>query len=152
MTTKTIILASDHAGFKLKSIIGYEISESGHKVLDLGTNNTDAVDYSDYGHLAAKEFLKSNADFGFIFCGTGIGISMAANKHNGIRAALCHDIKTTKLARAHNNANILALGERIINFEVAKECVAAFIDTPFEGGRHSNRVRKIDLVQKERVN
>ena len=68
MTTKTIILASDHAGFKLKSIIGYEISESGHKVLDLGTNNTDAVDYSDYGHLAAKEFLKSNADFGFIFC------------------------------------------------------------------------------------
>ena len=152
MTIKTIILASDHAGHCLKKIIGDEMSVKGYEIIDLGTNNSDPVDYPDYGHLAAKEFLKRNANFGFIFCGTGIGISMAANKHNGIRAALCYDVNSAKLARSHNDANILALGERVIDAEIAKECVDVFINTPFDGGRHSNRVKKIDLINKERFN
>ncbi len=151
MVTQTIILASDHAGYNLKNIIATEMSKNGHNVLDLGTNNSEpSVDYSDFGHLAAAEFLKGNANFGLIFCGTGIGISMAANKHNGIRAALCYDIETAKLARSHNDANMLALGGRFIEVDIAKRCVNAFINTPFDGGRHLNRVKKIDLVQKER--
>ena len=152
MTIKTIILASDHAGHLLKNIICDRVTTKGYEIIDLGTNNSDPVDYPDFGHLAAEEFIRRNASFGFIFCGTGIGISMAANKHNGIRAALCNDVNSTKLARSHNDANILALGERVIDVEIAKECVDVFINTPFDGGRHSNRVKKIDLINKERFN
>ncbi|PPR77756.1 MAG: putative ribose-5-phosphate isomerase B [Alphaproteobacteria bacterium MarineAlpha2_Bin1] len=150
MVTKKIIIASDHAGYNLKKIIGDEMSKSGHKVLDIGTNNLDPVDYPDFGHLAAKEYLKGTANFGIIFCGSGLGISMAANKHNGIRAALCYDIETAKLARSHNDANFLALGGRVIEVDLAKKCVNAFINTPFDGGRHLNRVKKIDLMKIER--
>ncbi len=152
MDSKKIVLASDHAGYRLKNIISSHISINGHIVEDLGTDSVDPVDYPDFGHLAALELLKGNVDFGFIFCGTGIGISMAANKHAGIRAALCHSVETAMYARAHNNANILALGERIIEVELAKDCVSAFINTPFEGGRHINRINKINLPPIERLN
>jgi len=138
-----IILASDHAGFKLKEVIKRFLIKKRKKVLDLGTKNTNSVDYTDYAHLLSKKILKSNNQIGILVCGSGIGMSMAANKHKKIRAALCYDVKSTKLSRQHNDANIMTIGARLTKKSVALKSVDVFLKTNFVGGRHKKRVRKI---------
>ena len=140
---KKIILASDHAGFKLKEEIKKFLIKKRKKVLDLGTKNTNSVDYPDYAHLLSRKMIKDKNQFGILICGSGTGMSIVANKHKNIRAALCYNIKSTKLSRLHNNANVLALGSRLIKKNVALKCVSTFLKTDFDGGRHSRRVKKI---------
>lgn len=138
-----VALANDHAGFALKNALLEVVAACGFTPLDLGTNQPDAVDYPDYGHLIAKAVLDNRAQFGIAICGSGIGISIAANRHAGIRAALCSSGLAAELSRAHNNANILCLGARLIGELEAKECVQRFLTTKFEGGRHAARVEKL---------
>ena len=141
--SEKVILASDHAGFKLKEEIKKFLIKKRKKVLDLGTKNTSSVDYPDYAHLLSKKMKKSENQFGILICGSGIGMSMVANKHKNIRAALCYDTKSTKLSRQHNNANVMTIGARLIKKNIALKCVSAFIKTNFKGGRHLRRVKKI---------
>ena len=115
----------------------------GHDVLDLGTDGPASVDYPDYADSLARTILEGRAERGVLVCGTGIGISIAANRHRGIRAATCHDETTARLTREHNDANVLALGARIVGEEVAKDCLRAFFRTEFAGGRHQPRVDKL---------
>jgi ribose 5-phosphate isomerase B len=144
-TTKgTVAIAADHAGFELKSVLAEEVASLGYDLVDLGTHSTESVDYPDFGHRVARAVTDGAADMGVIVCGTGIGISMAANRHPGVRAAVCHDTVSARLARQHNDANVLALGARLIGVEVAKDCVKTFLTTEFEGGRHARRVARID--------
>jgi len=144
MTKITVALAADHAGFALKEELKSELSAMGVECLDLGTDSDASVDYPDFGHAAADALIKGQAERGVIVCGTGIGIAIAANRVAGIRAAVCHDATTARLARAHNDANVLALGARIVGAEVAKDCLRAFLSTPFDGGeRHLRRVVKL---------
>ncbi|MSO66009.1 MAG: ribose 5-phosphate isomerase B [Alphaproteobacteria bacterium] len=143
MPKTTIAVATDHAGFALKAVVCEETKRLGLEILDLGTHGTASVDYPDFGHAAARAVAEGKAQRAIILCGTGIGISMAANRHAGIRAAVCHDTVTARLARQHNDANVLALGGRIIGPEVARDCVRTFLTTEFEGGRHTPRVTKI---------
>ena len=138
-----MVLASDHAGFKLKEEIKKFLIKKKEKVLDLGTANTSSVDYPDYAHLLSKKMKKDKNQFGILICGSGSGMSMAANKHKNIRAALCNNIKSTKLSRLHNNANVMTMGARLIKKNVALKCVSTFLKTDFDGGRHSRRVKKI---------
>ena len=138
-----VILASDHAGFKLKKVIKKFLIKKRKKVLDLGTKNSSSVDYPDYAHLLSKKMRRTQNKFGILVCGSGIGMSMAANKHKNIRAALCYDIKSTKLSRKHNNANVMTIGARLIKKNIALKCVNAFLKTDFDGGRHLRRIRKI---------
>ena len=112
-------------------------------VLDLGTNSTDSVDYPDLAHLLSKKMKKQRDTIGVLVCGSGIGMDMTANKHKNIRAALCYDVKSTKLSRQHNNANVMAIGARLIKKNIALKCVNVFIKTNFIGGRHLRRVKKI---------
>ena len=140
---KKIILASDHAGFELKEEIKKFLIKKRKKVLDLGTKNNHSVDYPDFAHLLSRKIKNNNKQFGILICGSGIGMDMAANKHKNIRAALCYNIKSTKLSRKHNNANVMAIGARLTKKKVALECVDAFIKTNFKGGRHLRRVKKI---------
>jgi len=139
----TVALASDHAGFAMKTVLKDELAALGHEVLDLGTDGPQSVDYPDFGAAAAEAVAGGRAALGVIVCGTGIGISIAANRRAGARAALCHDVTTARLSREHNDANILALGARIIGEEVAKECLRVFLATDFAGGRHQRRVEKL---------
>ena len=143
MKSKRILLASDHAGFQLKEIIKKFLIKKRKKVIDLGTKDKNSVDYPDYAHLLSKKMKKDKNQFGILICGSGTGMSIAANKHKNIRAALCNDIKTTKLSRKHNNANVMTLGARIVKKNVALRCVDIFIKTDFDGGRHLRRVKKI---------
>ena len=138
-----VILASDHAGFKLKEVIKKFLIKKRKKVLDLGTKNSSSVDYPDYAHLLSRKMRRTQNKFGILVCGSGIGMSMAANKHKNIRAALCYDIKSTKLSRKHNNANVMTIGARLIKKNIALKCVNAFLETDFDGGRHFRRIRKI---------
>ena len=138
-----VILASDHAGYKLKEEIKKFLIKKRKKVLDLGTKNTTSVDYPDYAHLLSKKMEKTKNQFGILICGTGTGMSMAANKHKNIRAALCYNIKSTKLCRQHNNANVMTIGARLIKKNVALKCVNTFLKTSFVGGRHLRRIKKI---------
>ena len=140
----TVAIAADHAGFELKSLLAEEIATLGYTILDLGTDSSDSVDYPTFGHSMARALTDGAADRGVIVCGTGIGISMAANRHPGVRAAVCQDTVSARLARQHNDANVLALGARLIGVEVAKDCVRTFLTTDFEGGRHARRVALID--------
>ncbi|MCZ6454447.1 MAG: ribose 5-phosphate isomerase B [Alphaproteobacteria bacterium] len=144
MNKITVALASDHAGFALKEELKTEITRLGLDYLDLGTNSSDSVDYPDFGRAVADALIEGRADRGVIVCGTGIGISIAANRVNGVRAAVCHDATTARLAREHNDANVLALGARIVGTEVAKDCLHAFLSATFDGGeRHQRRVDKL---------
>ena len=138
-----VILASDHAGFKLKEEIKKFLIKKKRTVLDLGTKNTSSVDYPDFAHILSKKMKKKGNKFGILVCGSGNGMDMAANKHKNIRAALCYDIKSTKLSRQHNNANVMAIGSRLTKKKVALKCVNIFIKTSFKGGRHLRRVKKI---------
>jgi ribose 5-phosphate isomerase B len=147
MTGKPIAIASDHAGYDLKTILAEELGTMGYEVVDLGTDGRDSVDYPDFAKALIKAVIEGRADCGVLVCGTGIGISIAANRHPGIRAAVCHNETTARLARAHNDANVLALGARIVGIEVAKDCLKAFLSTEFAGGRHVGRVAKLADVE-----
>ena len=124
---KKIVLASDHAGFKLKENIKFYLRKKMNKVIDLGTNSTDSVDYPDYAHLLSKKMKKNNNLFGILVCGTGIGMDITANRHKNIRAALCYNVKSAKLSREHNNANVITLGARLTKKKVALKCVNVFL-------------------------
>lgn len=140
---KTLVLASDHAGLSLKALIAEEMRKLGHKVQDLGPHTSDSVDYPDYANRMA-DFMKENAGVtGILICGSGIGISIAINRHLHIRAALCTDVTMARLSRQHNDANVVALGERLTGEETALQIVDAFLTTEFEGGRHQRRVDKM---------
>ena len=140
---KRVVLASDHAGFKLKEEIKKFLIKKRRKVLDLGTKNTSSVDYPDYAHLLSKKMNRGENQFGILICGSGAGMSMAANKHKNIRAALCYDSKSTRLSRLHNNANVMTIGARLIKKNVALKCVNTFLGTDFDGGRHLRRIKKM---------
>lgn len=143
MSKETIVLAADHAGYEMKDDLVAELKAQGYDVLDLGTNGPDSVDYPDFGAALAKAIQDGKAQRGVLVCGSGIGISIAANRHKGIRAALCHDETLARLSREHNDANVLVLGARTTGIEVAKGCLKTFITTDFEGGRHQRRVDKL---------
>ena len=143
MSKPTVALAADHAGFELKNLLRDELKAQGYDVLDLGTNSSDSVDYPDFGRKLAETVVAGKAACGVAVCGTGIGISIAANRIPGCRAALVHDITSARLCREHNDANVLALGARLIGVETARDCLKAFLDTPFAGGRHTGRVAKL---------
>jgi ribose 5-phosphate isomerase B len=143
MPAETIAIAADHAGFDLKSVVSEELRQAGFAVLDLGTNSTDSVDYPDFGDALAAAVKDGRARRGVLVCGTGIGISIAANRHKGIRAALCRDATDARLAREHNDANVLVLGGRTTGVEVAKDCLKTFLATSYAGGRHQKRVQKL---------
>ncbi len=143
MKIKRVFLASDHAGFTLKNEIGKFLISKGIKILDLGTKNSNPVDYPVFAHLLAKKIKAKNNNIGVLVCGSGIGMSMAANRHKNIRAALCHNIKSAKLSRMHNNANVIAIGSRLTKKNLALKCVNVFLKTPFDGGRHLKRIKKI---------
>jgi ribose 5-phosphate isomerase B len=143
MPAEAIAIAADHAGLALKKALAEELRTMGYRVLDLGTSTADSVDYPDYADRVADAIRQGDAARGVVICGTGIGISIAANRHRGIRAALCHDETTARLSRQHNDANVLALGGRLIEPNLAKRCLKTFLETPFEGGRHARRVAKL---------
>lgn len=143
MIGKHIAIASDHAGVSLKEVLKRELEHLGYVPEDLGTDTLDSVDYPDFANKLAAFIKQGKAGKGVLVCGTGIGISIAANRHKEIRAALCHNALTAKLAREHNDANVLALGARVVDEETAKECLKIFLTTEFEGGRHQKRVDKL---------
>jgi ribose 5-phosphate isomerase B len=139
-----IVLASDHAGVDLKALLERLLEERGLAYRDLGPAGAGSVDYPDFAHRLAAEIREARAERGILICGTGIGMSMAANRHPGVRAALCHDAYTAEMARRHNDANVLCLGARVLGDGVARQIVEVFLDTDFEGGRHRRRVDKIE--------
>ena len=139
-----IVLASDHGGFELKEEIKKHLTEQGYEIEDIGTHSKDSVDYPEYGRKAAEIVAAGEADRGILCCGTGIGISLAANKVNGIRCAVVSDAFSAKMCRAHNNANMLSLGGRVVGVGLALELVDLFMATEFEGGRHQRRVDMIE--------
>ena len=143
MKISNIVIASDHAGFHLKESIKIFLLKKKKKVLDLGTKNTNSVDYPVYAHKLSKKIKENSKQFGILVCGSGTGMYMAANRHKNVRAALCYSVKATKLSRLHNNANVMTIGARLTNKNVALKCVDAFIKTNFEGGRHLRRIKKI---------
>ncbi|MEE8294238.1 MAG: ribose 5-phosphate isomerase B [Sphingomonadales bacterium] len=143
MSNETIVVGSDHAGFSLKETLKEALKAKGFETLDVGTNSPDSVDYPDFAHKLAKAIEDGTATRGVLVCGSGIGISIAANRHSVIRAVNSTSPEMAKLARQHNDANVLALGERLVDESVALECLDAFLNTDFEGGRHQARVEKI---------
>ena len=146
---EVIAIASDHAGFMLKSILCKDLESLGYQILDMGTDNLESVDYPLFAHKVAAAVASGKAGYGVVLCGTGIGVSITANRHPGVRAALCHNVETARLGRKHNDANVLALGARVIDEAVAKSCLREFLDTEFEdGGRHARRVGLMSSVPK----
>jgi ribose 5-phosphate isomerase B len=137
------VTGADHAGWELKEAINRLLKELNHQVQDLGTFDEASVDYPDFGIKVASAVAEGKADRGILVCGTGIGMSMVANKHPGVRAALCHELYTARLSREHNDANILVLGGRVIGKGLALETVKVWLETEFLGGRHSARLKKI---------
>ena len=140
---KKIFLSSDHAGFKLKELIKTYLNKKNIKFFDLGPQNDEQVDYPDFAHKVAKKVKTSSNHFGILVCGSGIGMNITANRHKNIRAAQCYNLKSTKLSRLHNDANIITLGSRLLTSKNALNCVNIFLNTKFEGGRHAKRIRKI---------
>jgi ribose 5-phosphate isomerase B len=144
-----IAIGSDHGGVELKDNIAAFLRERGIEVVDCGTNGADSVDYPDFAEKVALAVVNAEVSCGIIICGTGIGISIAANKIPGIRAALVTDPFMARMAREHNDANIIALGGRVLETETARQCVAAWLDAAFEGGRHQRRLDKITELEKK---
>ena len=138
-------IATDHAGIAIKPNVIAMLQEAGHTVTDLGPFSSERVDYPDFAHALCKEVLQHEGTQGILICGSGIGMSLAANKHIGIRAALCHDAYTAQMARAHNDANVLCFGERIVGLGVVESILNAWCASSFEGGRHVLRVEKLEL-------
>lgn len=144
-----IAIGCDHGGITLKDSIVNYLEERGVKIEDFGTFGTESVDYPDFAYKVARSVADGKADKGILMCGTGIGISIAANKVNGIRCALCHNTETAKLTALHNDSNVLAMGGRVIDSDTAVNIVKTWLDTPFEGGRHINRINKISEIEKK---
>jgi len=136
--------ASDHAGFPLKNHLVAWLSARGHEVIDLGTHSAESTDYPDFAHEVARRIASGEVERGLLVCGTGIGMSIAANRHAGVRAARCLTEYDARMARAHNDANVLALGERVTGAGLAEAVLETFLATAFEGGRHARRVQKIE--------
>ena len=144
-----IAIGADHAGFELKNQLGEALRKSGHQVCDFGTNSSESTDYPDYARHVAKAVAAGTAERGVLVCGSGIGMSIAANKVRGVRAALGVNLDVVRLTRAHNNANVLTLGARFIEPALAEQLVQAFLETPFEGGRHERRLSKLSQMEDE---
>ncbi len=142
-----IIIGSDHAGYKLKELIKNYLNEIGEKYVDVGTDSEESCDYPIFAEKAAKKVLSTENTKGILVCGSGIGVSIAANKIKGIRAALCMNSELAEMSRRHNDANILCLGARYIDFETAKKIIKIFLSTEFEGGRHERRVQEIKDIE-----
>ena len=140
---RKILIASDHAGFKLKEIIKQYLSKKKIKVVDLGPSKLTKVDYPDYAHKLSKKININKKLTGILVCGSGIGMEMTANRYKNVRAVLCYNQKSAELSRLHNNANIITLGSRLTKKNVALKCINIFLNTKFEGGRHTKRVKKI---------
>ena len=140
---KKIFLSSDNAGFKLKELIKTYLNKKNIKFFDLGPQNDEQVDYPDFAHKVANKVKTSSNHVGILVCGSGMGMNITANRHKNIRAAQCYNLKSTKLSRLHNDANIITLGSRLLTSKNALNCVNIFLNTKFEGGRHAKRIRKI---------
>ena len=140
-----IYIATDHAAFCIKEDVKKILTSLGNEVIDLGPTNDDRVDYPDFAHKLSVAVLEDSSSHGLLICGTGIGMSLSANKHIGIRAALCHDAYTAQMARAHNDANVLCFGQRVVGLGTIESICKAWCQTTFEGGRHADRVEKIEL-------
>jgi ribose 5-phosphate isomerase B len=138
-----VALAADHAGWKLKDRLKARAEELGHEVLDLGTHGPESVDYPELGAACGRAVAEGRADRGVVVCGSGLGIAMAAGKVPGVRAATCHDHFTAEMGRRHNDANVMALGARVVGEGVALDALDTFLSTPFEGGRHERRVGQL---------
>lgn len=145
MSSETIAIAADHGGYGLKEVLIKELEKRGVAVLDLGTSGPEAVDYPDFANALAAAVKDSKAGRGILICGSGIGMSIAANRHPELRAALCYDEETARLARQHNDANVLVMGGRLTDPEMAKKCLDVFLATKAEGGRHAHRVAKLSV-------
>jgi ribose 5-phosphate isomerase B len=144
MRSMRIAVGSDHRGFRLKEALKGYLAGSGHHVLDLGSDNPGSVDYPDYARAVARAVASREAERGILICGTGIGMSMAANRTPGIRAALCCDVRMARMSRRHNDANVLCLGAQLLRSAQAKRILGVWLRTGFEGGRHVRRIRKLD--------
>lgn len=142
-----LVVGADHAGFRVKEAVKKFLAEQGYEVQDMGTDSEESVDYPDFARLVAEKVARGEADLGLLACGTGIGMAITANKVPGIRAAIAHDAFTARLARQHNNANVLAFGGRVVDEKTAIEIVREFLNTKFEGGRHQRRVDKIMALE-----
>ena len=146
MTYKPVVIASDHAGFALKESLKQALGRWGVEVVDLGTHSEASTDYPDYAHAVAEGIAGGKYRLGVLVCGTGLGMSMAANRHRGVRAAVCTDPYAARMTRTHNDANVLCLGSRVTGPGLAEDVLKSFLDAEFEGGRHAARVSKIDAT------
>jgi len=144
-----IVLGADHAGFPLKTLLIERLKAAGHDIIDVGTDSEQSVDYPSFCAAAARAVVRGEADRGIVLGGSGQGEAIAANKVHGARAALCNDLFTARLGRLHNNANVLAMGGRIVAPQLAYEILDIFLDTPFEGGRHAGRLEQIAAIERE---
>lgn len=147
MSRRTVAIAGDHAGYGLKSQLAQALADGGHAVVDLGTDGPDSVDYPDFAYALAHALKDGRADLGVLVCGSGIGISIAANRYPEIRAALIHDALGARMSRQHNDANVIVFGGRMIGPDTAQDCLNVFLSTDFEGGRHQRRVDKLSNPQ-----
>lgn len=152
MKIKKITVGCDHAAFDLKKKVIAHLEARGIEVIDVGTNSTESCDYPTFASAVCKNIQNGVTELGILICGTGIGMSMAANKHRGIRAAACSDTFSARLTRQHNNANVLCFGERVVGMGLACDLVDAFIDAEFEGGKHARRVDMITAIEKSELN
>ncbi len=139
-----IALGADHAGFSLKEFLCRELEAGGHEVTDFGTHSTDSTDYPDYAHKVASAVAEGRCERGILVCFTGVGMSISANRHRGVRAALAYNADVVELLRRHNDANVLALGAKYVSPAQARQWVKTFLETPFDGGRHERRVKKME--------
>ena len=146
MENKKIVMGSDHAGLQLKLKVKAHLEARGFEVLDVGTNTPESCNYTVYADALCKALTAGEANLGILVCGTGIGMSIAANKHKGIRAACCENTFSARMTRMHNDANVLCFGERVIGYGLACDMVDFFVDTPFEGGRHQARVDDLNAL------
>ncbi len=147
MPSETIAVACDHGGFDLKCVLKQELSDLGFEVLDLGTDGPDSVDYPDFGYAVASAITQKKVSRGVLVCGSGIGISIAANRFPAVRAALVHDALGARLSRLHNDANVIVFGGRMVGPDLARDCLQTFLKTDFEGGRHAGRVDKLSTTE-----
>ena len=146
MNTKKITVGCDHAAYELKQKVIAHLRERGIEVIDVGTDSTASCDYPNFAHAVCKNVQDGVTELGILICGTGIGMSMAANKHRGIRAAACSDTFSARLTRMHNNANVLCFGARVVGIGLALDLVDSFLDAEFEGGKHQRRINMVDAV------
>lgn len=144
MPDRRIVVGSDHAGLTLKRVLVGVLEELGYEVADVGTHDDASTDYPDWAHRVAAAIASGEHDRGLLVCGTGVGMAMSANRHAGVRAAVCSDTFSARMTRAHNDANVLCLGERVVGVGLARDILEIFLSTDFEGGRHARRVGKIE--------